>query len=612
MRPAPVDELLLKRSRVLQALVFAGLFLLGGRLYFLQVVSHDKFVEAVTQQHVKTLREEAPRGLIRDREGRLLVGNRRSFELVADLDTVRDDEAVAELVSQVTGEPAEAIVKKLEEARKKSRVHRVTLAKDLLFSMVAFVEARREDAPGLLVTSRQVRRYPEGSLAAHVLGFPREISDEELADPVFSGYHVMSDLIGKAGLERSYDRLLSGEPGKRKIVRDVVGRQISSSLEVPPVRGDDLELTLDLDMQRAAEEALAGLRGAVVFLDVRDGSVLAMASAPTFEPSAFVGSISGVRYGQWRDDPANPLLFRPVAGVYPPGSIWKPLVAAAALHAGIRKPEDKSFCGGSVVVHGQRRRCWKEQGHGFIDMEGALIHSCNVYFYLVAKDLGLDPIHDLADAAGVGRLTGIDLPEERSGILPSDSWKRRRVGEKWYPGDTVNLSIGQGFLSLTPIQTAAYSMVLANGGTAWRPHVLRRAFDPVTGEKVFEYAPESTGEVHFDPKTLAFLHRAMTETVDRGTGRRARLPGVPVAGKTGTAQAASEPPEGADSAERALQEREHAWFMGFAPADDPQVAYAVVVEHAGDHGGTVAAPIARRVLEARFLEPEIAEVGMGQ
>lgn len=609
MRPAPVDELLLKRARLLQWLVFAGIGILGGRLYFLQIVSHAEFAEAVESQQVKVIRDEAPRGLIRDRKGRLLVGNRRSYDLVADLDTVRDVSAVAGLVSQVTGEPVEEIEAKISDARSSARTHRVTLARNLMFSMVAFVEARREDAPGLSVESRQVRQYPQEALAAHSLGYLGEVNQGHLDDPVYRSYHVMGDQIGRTGLEYQHDRLLSGRRGERSVVRDVVGREISSTVDHPAKRGDDLELTLDLTVQRAAERALAGHRGALVMLDVRDGGVIALASAPSYEPSAFVGGISNLRWEELRDDPARPLNFRAVNGKYPPGSIWKPLVAAAALQADVRKPTDKTFCGGEIRINGQTKHCWKETGHGLIDLETALVKSCNIYFYVAAKELGLDPIYELADAAGVGRLTGIDLTEEKSGLLPGRAWKRKRYNQPWYPGDTINLSIGQGYLTITPLQVAAYTMAIANGGTAWKPHLLRRAVDSQTGEVVVEAKAEAAAVVKFDPAALSFLHAAMTRTVDEGTGQRSRLPGIKVAGKTGTAQSVALPPEGADLEERALVEKEHAWFMGFAPADDPQVAFAVIVEHAGGHGGAIAAPIAREALEAWFASNEPAGVG---
>jgi penicillin-binding protein 2 len=609
MRSAPADELLLKRVRLLQWLVFAGIGILGGRLYFLQIVSHAEFAAKVQSQQVKIVRDEAPRGLIRDRDGRLLVGNRRSYELVADLDTVRDDSAVAGLVAQVTGEPVEEIEAKLSEARESARTHRVTLARNLMFSMVAFVEARREDAPGLSVESRQVRQYPHEALAAHALGYLGEVNRSHLDDPNYSDYHVMGDQIGRTGLEFQHDRLLTGERGVRSVVRDVVGREISSTIDEPAKRGDDLELTLDLAVQQAAERALAGRRGALVMLDVRDGGVIALASAPAHEPSAFVGGISTLRWKELQDHPARPLNFRAVTGRYPPGSIWKPLVAAAALQAGVRKPSDKTFCGGEIRIHGQTKHCWKEEGHGLIDLETALVKSCNIYFYVAAKELGLDPIYELADAAGVGRKTGIDLTEEKSGILPGHAWKRKRYEQPWYPGDTINLSIGQGYLTVTPLQAAAYTMAIANGGTAWKPHLLRRATDSRTGEVVTEARPEAAAEVKFEPAALRFLHQAMTRTVDEGTGRRSRLPGIKVAGKTGTAQSVALPPEGADLEERALVEKEHAWFMGFAPADDPQVAFAVLVEHAGGHGGAIAAPIAREALEAYFAADTPSGVG---
>lgn len=600
MRSAERESgLLARRTR----LVFWGfalsLLVFCGRLYDLQVVSVEQWRESSQANSVKRRALPASRGLIRDASGRLLVGNRLAHDLVLDREAELDPEGVASFVESLTGEPREAILEAIRVADETQPDHvPLVLARDLSFSQVAWLEARRERAPALSVRTEVLRQYPNGSLASHVLGHVGEIDARGLLDPELAARHRMGDLVGKAGVEKEQDRWLTGERGVRRVVVDNVGREISSTVELPPRAGHDVHLTIDLAVQRAAEAALAGQRGACVVLDPRDGSVRALVSAPGYEPEAFVGGISDVRWQQLNDDPGKPLRFRAISEIYPPGSVWKPLMAAAGLMEGVRQPSDETTCLGVAHVHG-RRRCWKKIGHGALDMRGSLINSCNVYYYHLGRDLGITPIERLAADIGFGRLAGIDLAGEKPGILPSDPWKRREVGERWYDGDTINVAIGQGFLSVTPLQVAQLAASIAARGDVHRPHVFSHAVDPRTGEVVDRWEGERPVRVPYDSATLDFLHEAMVATVEDGTGRRARVPGVTVAGKTGTAQPSSgDAPEDMPDEEVPDRYREHAWFMGFAPAESPELAFAVVVEHAGKHGGEVAAPVARSVIEA--------------
>ncbi len=599
------DAVFQRRARLVHGLIVAALLVFAGRLYLLQVIRGERYREGAEANSEKRLRLEAPRGLILDRKGRLLVGNRRSFDLVLDRERVRDPEPVAEWVSQLTGEQPAEIVKRITS--KAQPAHRpVTLARDLTFSQVAYVEARREDIPQLSIETTILRQYPNGSLAAHALGYVGEIDQAELEKPEFA-HHVPRDQVGKQGIERSLDDLLSGAPGVRRVVVDNIGRVISSRISEEPRPGDNVTLALDLDVQRASEEALDGRRGACVMLDVRTGAVIALASSPPYDPNAFVGGISSVRWREYNDDPHDPLRFRAIAGTYPPGSVWKALVSAAAMHSGKHGPATRVTCTGAINMWGRPRHCWKLSGHGTLNMHDALVSSCNVYYYTAGRDIGAEPIWELARAIGFGAPTGIDIPGERAGIMPDEAWKRqnmRRADDKrWYPGDTVNLSIGQGFLIVTPLQIAVFGMTIANGGDVHPPVLLDHAVDPITGEITRRAEVKTVAHVPYGGPALNFLHSALEDVVSVGTARRAQVRGIAVAGKTGTAQPSSgEAPKGIPRAERAERYQEHAWFMGYAPSQEPEVAFAVVLEHVGLHGGEAAAPAARIMLEAYFAD----------
>lgn len=596
------DGVFASRTRVLHALLAVALGLFLARLYLLQVIRGEKYRAGSLQNSEKTQRLEAPRGLIFDRKGRLLVGNRRSYDLVLDRDRMTDAGEVATWLSEVlTGETPESLLARI--SAKPDPTHRpLVLAHDLTFSQVAFVEARREDIPALSIETTIVREYPNGQLAAHVLGYVGEIDTSDQARDDMT-HHVTGDQVGKAGVERSFDDLLSGRPGRRSVVVNHVGRVMSTSVAEEPQPGANVTLSLDLDVQRACEDALAGRRGACVMLDSRTGAVLALASSPPYDPNAFVGGISSVRWKQYNDDPLKPLQFRAIAGIYPPGSVWKALVSAAAMQSGRHGKSTRVTCTGAMFIGGRLRHCWKEEGHGTVDMHEALAHSCNVYYYTAGRDCGAEPIWSLGRDIGFGELTGIDVPGEKAGTMADDAWKRKNVREPWYPGDTINLSIGQGYLAVTPLQVAVFGMTIANGGDVHPPHVFDHASDPITGEVVRSSRPTTAGRVPYTSSTLQFLHAALEDVVRRGTATRAQVKGIAVAGKTGTAQPSSgEAPKGVPRSQRAERYQEHAWFMGYAPADAPEVAFAIVLEHVGLHGGEAAAPVAQDMLEAYFAD----------
>jgi penicillin-binding protein 2 len=599
------DGIFQRRTRLLHAVFAITVALFLGRLYLLQVIRSERYVEVSQANSEKRVRIEAPRGLIFDRKGRLLVGNRRSYDLVLDREHARDAQRTAEWVSRVTGEATERILERLD-TKPDPQHHPIVLAHDLTFSQVAFVEARREDVPGLSIQTNILREYPNGSLAAHALGYVGEIDQGELVNPLFA-HHAQGDQVGKSGVERSYDDLLSGHPGTRRVVVNNVGRMISSGMDEEPVPGDNVYLGIDLEVQRACEDGLSGYRGACVMLDARTGSVLAIASAPTYDPNAFVGGISSVRWKEYADDPHNPLQFRALAGTYPPGSVWKALVSAAAIQSGKHRPSTTVTCTGVINMWGRLRHCWKEGGHGTVDMRQALIHSCNIYYYTAGRDMGPEPMWEMGREVGFGQMTGIDLPGERSGTMPDENWKRLNMrnpdDKRWYPGDTVNMSIGQGFLAVTPLQVAVFGMTLATDGDVHPPHVFDHAVKPGTNEIARVAEVTTPRHVPYSRPTLDFIHSALIAVVQEGTATKAQVKGIQVAGKTGTAQPSSgEAPKGTPREQRAERYQEHAWFMGYAPAEDPEIVFAIVLEHSGLHGGEGAAPIAKNIVEAYFAD----------
>jgi penicillin-binding protein 2 len=575
-----------------------GLVVLG--LLRLQVVEHDKYLELSKENRVRLEILRAPRGAIYDRNGELLADSAPSFGIMfrpfpaesTHLARLTQSGVWIDRVARLVELDAAEVRRLVEIANRSGQS--ALLRRDAPFAVLAGVEESRGELPGIEVQVEPLRRYPQRSLAAHLLGYAGEVNDEELDSLSTSGYRL-GDLIGRSGVERRYEEFLRGRDGAEYVVVNAMGKRVSTLREEPPrppVAGHDLVLTIDLKVQRAMEEAMAGVaRGGAVALDPRDGSVLGLVSRPAFDPNEFSHGLSFERWDELTAGESNPLLDRAIQGAYPPGSTFKIVTMMAALRSGIATRATRlQPCYGSYDFGGRSFGCWKRAGHGSLDFVEALQHSCDVYFYQMGPRVGLPRLEATARDFGLGDRTGVDLPQERRGLIPSTSWYDRRWGAgKWRKGLLLNLAIGQGELLVTPLQLALMTAEVANGGRPIRPHVVRKIRD----ETVFRAERPLQPGVDADPQAWSALREGLERVVSEGTGTAARVPGLRVAGKTGTAQN----PHGKD----------HALFVCYAPADAPKIALAFVIENSG-HGGSIAAPIAGRVLARLFAPDSLARI----
>jgi penicillin-binding protein 2 len=552
----------------------------------LQVRNPELYHERAERNRIKALPILAPRGRILDREGRVLVDSHSSFSLILSRENLEEShlKIIADGLrldfDELSGE-----VRRFDRTRPKYEP--IIIKEELAAGELAFVEAHRgrEDFPEMELIPSERRLYPRDGLAAHVTGYVGEISEAELNQLEFVRLR-QGDIIGKAGIERQYNSVLMGIDGQRRVVVDSRGRErqvIGTKRAVP---GRDLQLTLDLDLQVVAELAMENRRGAVVALDPRNGEVLAMVSRPAFDANRFAGRIRTSDWKQIAGDPENPLLNRAIQAQLAPGSTFKPFVALAALELGVIDESFEVYCNGGAPFYDRFFRCHRAGGHGRVGLYQAIAQSCDVFFYNVGNRLGIDAIARYAELAGFGRVTGVDLPHEASGLVPSTRWKVRTMRQRWYAGETISVAIGQGALTVTPLQLAHAIGGLSLGGVWHRPHLVR----------------DETGKVR--PRVADFNVRHAVEIVrgmwgvvnDGGTGARARLPGIEVCGKTGTAQLASN--EVLRNTKLGGSLKDNAWFVGFAPHENPEIVVAVLFE-GGEHG-QLAAPIARDVLKCYF------------
>jgi penicillin-binding protein 2 len=592
---------LVTRLVVVQYLVIAVFVALALAFWYFQVVQHEKFRELAENNHQRTIGLRAPRGVLYDRNGKVLVENRDSFVISLVREHSRDLDSTIKRLARVVGVDEAAVREAVRHHRSDPLYRPIPIVEDATLAQVAAVTARRLDfeLPEVLVERVPARRYPADAMAAHLFGYVSEATEAQLArDGLRSG-----DIVGQAGFEKVYNGLLMGVDGARRVVVNSLGREIRTLEEVPPAGGRRVQLTIDADVQRAAEEAfkLMGYAGAAIALDPTTGEILSYVSLPSYDPNAFAAGIDRATWAALNADALKPLQDRAIQGRYSPGSTFKMAVAAAALEEGIITPDFTVTCHGGQDFYGRVFKCWKKDGHGTVDLRHAIEQSCDVYFYTLGKMVGVDAINKWATRLGLGVKSGIDLPNELAGLVPSTEWKLAKLGQKWYPGETISVAIGHGQVSVTPISMAVYMAALANGGKVVTPHLLR-AVDEGTGWKIVP-TPEAQGQSGIKPETMAAIHDGMWMVVNAGgTGGNARLTGHDVSGKTGTAQVISLEGAKALKGRTTLDLRDNGWFVFFATRDNPQIAGVVFTEH-GEHG-TNAALIARHMMETFFAKKE--------
>jgi len=587
------------RLTVLQVSVVVTFAALAISFWFLQIVQHSRFEEMAENNHQRTLALRAPRGVLFDRNGKVLVENRHSFNVSIVREHTKDLDRTIRLLAAVAGLDVSQVRQIVDRHRGEPIYRPIVVIEDASLSQVAAITARRLDfeLPDVVVEEVPTRQYPADALAAHVFGYVGEANDTQVGDGVSTGA-----IVGQSGIERVYNKLLMGEDGARRVVVNSVGREIRTLEEVAPKEGRRVQLTIDYDLQKAAEDGFkhAGFNGSALILDPNNGEVLSLVSLPAYDPNDFAAGIDRATWTALNTDALRPLQNRTIQGRYSPGSTFKIVVATAALEEGIVDPDFRVNCGGGATFFGRYFLCHLKGGHGSVDMRTAIEKSCNVYFYTLGNMLGVDKLHKWAVNLGLAGLTGIDLPNEQESIMPSTEWKRQRTGERWYPGETISVSIGQGQVTVTPASMAVMISTVANGGTRVTPHVIR-AVDEGGGWKMAT-PPVVAERVAFKPTTLAALHEGLWRVVNAsGTGTRARIPGRDVAGKTGTAQVISN--QGRQAARGSGRDlRDHGWFVFFAPRDNPQIAGVIFGEH-NEHG-YLGAPIAKHVVETYFAKKE--------
>ncbi len=600
------SRLIRRRLIIIGIVILVLMTALVSRIAYLQIVRHEHFTTLSQDNRVKILPIVPTRGLIYSRDGILLADNQPSYSLELIPERIDDLEAVIDRLEQIVEIDQTDIDRFYESLKRIRRFERVPLRFNLTDKEVAQFAVRRHEFSGVDVAARLKRDYPLAEVTSHVIGYVSRIDKADQQRIDLANYSGTSH-IGKSGIERSYEEQLHGRVGYEQVEVNAEGRILRVLDRTAPVPGKNLRLTLDVSLQRVAMDALQGEQGAIVAIDPRNGEVLALASNPSFDANLFVDGIRPAIYKALRDSPERPLFNRALMGRYPPGSTIKPFVGLAGLISGERTVRDTSWCPGWFSLPGSshRYRCWKEHGHGHMDLPSAIIQSCDVYFYELAHDLGIDKLHHSLVQFGFGSKTGIEVGPESAGNVPSREWKQRTYGEPWYPGETLITGIGQGALLTTPLQLASAAATMANHGTFKTPHLMQEIFDPISGKVTTAYQTDSRQLEVGKDSDWQRIEQAMHDVVhgNRGTARRIGADAsYEMAGKTGTSQVV-----GIAQGERYIEEevsekyRDHALFIAYAPVGAPRLAVAIIVENGGS-GSSTAAPIARRLFDHVLAE----------
>lgn len=580
-----------QRIRTIRWVMIILFLILAGRLWQMQIIQGEYFAELAERNRIRLVSLRAPRGTIYDRNGAVLAQNAPLFRLIAIPAEIRDESKIAKRISELLGLDEKSVLKKIETGDI-NPFSPVLIAAGLSLEEVTVIKENQREIPGIFVEAVPRRDYPHGNLAFHIIGYVGEIPPARWIELREIGYPI-DHIIGKDGIESFFDASLQGEDGAREILVNVRGEEIKILSERAPIRGNDIVLTIDLRLQEIVERNLRGKRGSIVAIDPLSGDILALASSPAIDPNIFALPLEKGKLTAIKDDPARPFFNRAISGVYPPGSMFKIVMAMAGIEKGVINDETRFHCYGTLRRDGVSFYCWREDGHGKVNVTEALAASCNIFFYEVAALLGVENIEHFATRSGLGELTGIVLPGEAKGNIPG-----RDERERWFLGDIFHLGIGQGEILVTPLQMATLTAAVANKGMLYRPRLVSEIRSP-EGEIVKSFPVELWKQLPISEDTLNLVRYGMWKVVNEigGTGRRAALPEVGVAGKTGTAQVVELEFENGE--EIPFEFRHHAWFTGFAPFENPEIALTVMIEH-GESGGRVAAPIARKIFQEFF------------
>jgi len=573
-------SLILRRAKAVFLLLSIALLLILGYYWKIQVFSYKKYWKLAEANRLRELVLPAPRGIIKDRTQVILADNTAGFKASLVLENSRDPRAACRNSARLLGLDERDLKARIDKFRGAPAFMPIVVKDNLTSEEVALIEARKFELPELNIDVESKRTYPFGKLGAHILGYLQELSPEEIkTDP--PGKRRWGDMGGKAGIERQYDGLLNGEDGRVIEVVDNLGKSRGEIGREAPKKGQDVQLTLDYDLQQRAEELLEGKEGSVVVMDPRDGSLLALASYPTFDPNGFISRFTPEEWSELAQDPAHPMENRAIRGLYPPGSIFKIPMALGGLDAGFIDENTTTYCSGSTLIYGNPFNCWFLPGHGLMNLANSIKNSCNIYFYNLGRRMGIETIARYASMLGLGIRTGIDIPGEKDGLVPDPDWKRKTFHTNWYAGETISVAIGQGPLLVTPVQVARLTACVANRGIPVTPHLLS------SGGPTDRMEPVAIRPGSFE-KVIEGMWRSVN---DEGVGKGAHVPGFDICGKTGSTQWISR-----ERAEKLSQQgksvkKTHSWFTGFAPRVNPRVVVTVLVEFGG-MGGATAAPLA--------------------
>jgi penicillin-binding protein 2 len=550
----------------------------------LQIVDSDRYSQLAERNRIRSIPIIAPRGSMLDRDGRVLVDNYPSFSVLLLRDAPTQVENLLPQIADGLGMTLDEVRQQIEAAKAMPKFQPIIIKPEASQSDIAFIESHRADIPVLEMLMVYRRRYPRDSFLAHVSGYVGEVSPEQVEDS--NSKLRPGGIVGKTGLERQYNDILMGTDGLRRVIVNSVGKEVGRLEQQDAIPGKPIKLTIDYDLQVAAEAALNGRKGAVVVLDPRTGDVLSMVSRPAYDPNDFAVSISHDEWAKLNNDPDRPLLDRAIQAQLAPGSVFKIIMATAMLESRVLPENYTVFCPGYASFYGRTFHCWDKRGHGTVDLHKAIVHSCDVFFYNVGKDLGIDRISYYATQLGLGRRTGIDLPSEETGMMPSEEWKQRVYHQKWYAGETISVSIGQGAVVTTPLQLARTIGGIATGGIFKQPHLL------MTNQPVPEV------DFPLQESSVEQVTQGMYGVVNEGgTAGLIKLQGVELCGKTGSAQVISN--EGKQRAQRSSDLNDNAWFVGYAPRRNPEIVVSVLVQ-GGEHGASAAAPVARDIIKAYY------------